>query len=1220
MDKGTASTSSVDAADGVRAAALNAIAIGTLRFLPPEVAEFLQLSGPAHQWLPWPTHLRPTPLPASAKQQKDVPLVRKLQFAADCGTALLQYYARPMQSVLVRVWLIPEDGGGRRITQALPKGVQTALRRVTAELLERVNCNQHAWNSCVAGADNVAHVEIFPRPSDKVQISDIYATMPSPAPFALKANATSKLLLDQCISRPAPRGMRSSLFSYQKRTLWKLLQREIAPQFVVDPDVMELPAADDAGKPYWLRISTGEVLQDPVFYEESRGGIICEEMGVGKTCICIALVLSTQRQLSVPPVDCIGGRVRVEWDPKGLQFLRELGSADVDPREGRCVGSLREMAAKQAIKHSVSIKHAGDRLPEHLKKLLLRSAPYYLKSEGETQRFSRHQVDNGSATRIYLSSATLVIVPDTLVNQWEHEINKHVLDRVLEVLVLAKPPDVIPPPRKLRNYDIVLISHPRFGRELVRPPTLIGDDYYFDAGLYSSPLLALRWLRVIVDEGHIMARKDAPQVMLAARLECERRWVCTGTPMPNILRKERGGEEVKDVNKLGGLLTEFLKVEPYASGKDVYKNIIAQPFLKRHHRGFEKLRDLMHRIMVRNRNEDIERDVRLPPLSEKIVRFSFRPLQRTTYNCIVAFIGANAVLSQREHRDYFFHPRQAAALRDVIGNLQEACFWLSPKDFIKDVYGTLENVREGLIRAGDRGYSPEDVKHLQSIWHVLTDALEDELWCAVMPSADLAFEVRGAAAAVGGPLSAASIGKNSSLASVAPAHTALIMGDKLERYLDSLKAKRRAALERGIVVDEDSDLELTATSSVKLTYLANEILKHSKTEKIIIYCQFEREIYYCHQMCKFAKVRCILFHKQMRVSERSQSVTTFNTGERASVMIMDVRLGAWGIDLSSASRVYFLSPVWQNDMERQAVKRAHRIGATRPVYVETLVIRGTLEEAIVSRRGELQQEISSSSSSVNAVTSAEADAPVKSFLEDRKLRDALSAAAWVEASVKEEEDAPDSWRRSFARLEQGLKLANSRRASDGMPEEDEEEHEDYYAKTESVEPTTGYRASKKPPVPADEEEAREDCYVKIEPLRPTAERHACQEILVLDDGEANEDFHVKSELVRPVTAQSNIAPLAERAYISAESPGTPDDGWRTLRMRLEAKQLVDQERNGKDHGWRPLSMRLGAKRPVDEERNDKGAILDSSPRSSKSQPPPLVPASTEVPPKRVRFA
>lgn len=34
-------------------------------------------------------------------------------------------------------------------------------------------------------------------------------------------------------------------------------------------------------------------------------------------------------------------------------------------------------------------------------------------------------------------------------------------------------------------------------------------------------------------------------------------------------------------------------------------------------------------------------------------------------------------------------------------------------------------------------------------------------------------------------------------------------------------------------------------------------------------------------------------------------------------------------------------------MEEQVISRAHRMGATRPIYVETLAMRGTIEEQMI---------------------------------------------------------------------------------------------------------------------------------------------------------------------------------------------------------------------------------------------------------------------------------
>lgn len=58
-----------------------------------------------------------------------------------------------------------------------------------------------------------------------------------------------------------------------------------------------------------------------------------------------------------------------------------------------------------------------------------------------------------------------VIVPDNLIAQWIGEVYKHIADGELEFLVLDNKKQSIPPARKLLAYDLVIISHSRFGLE-----------------------------------------------------------------------------------------------------------------------------------------------------------------------------------------------------------------------------------------------------------------------------------------------------------------------------------------------------------------------------------------------------------------------------------------------------------------------------------------------------------------------------------------------------------------------------------------------------------------------------------------------------------------------------------------------------------------------------------------------------------------------------------
>jgi hypothetical protein len=71
---------------------------------------------------------------------------------------------------------------------------------------------------------------------------------------------------------------------------------------------------------------------------------------------------------------------------------------------------------------------------------------------------------------------------------------------------------------------------------------------------------------------------------------------------------------------------------------------------------------------------------------------------------------------------------------------------------------------------------------------------------------------------------------------------------------------------------------------------------------------------------------------------------------------MDINQAALGLDMRSASRIYFINPVLNPQIEAQAIGRARRISQQKPVTVETLVLRGSLEEVIVRRREEMTAE------------------------------------------------------------------------------------------------------------------------------------------------------------------------------------------------------------------------------------------------------------------------
>ncbi len=84
------------------------------------------------------------------------------------------------------------------------------------------------------------------------------------------------------------------------------------------------------------------------------------------------------------------------------------------------------------------------------------------------------------------------------------------------------------------------------------------------------------------------------------------------------------------------------------------------------------------------------------------------------------------------------------------------------------------------------------------------------------------------------------------------------------------------------------------------------------------------------------------------VGDRGSLVERFQSEEGPPVMLLSLRAGGTGLNLTAADHVFLLDPWWNPAVEAQAADRAHRIGQQRPVVLHRLIARGTVEEGILA--------------------------------------------------------------------------------------------------------------------------------------------------------------------------------------------------------------------------------------------------------------------------------
>jgi SNF2 family DNA or RNA helicase len=108
--------------------------------------------------------------------------------------------------------------------------------------------------------------------------------------------------------------------------------------------------------------------------------------------------------------------------------------------------------------------------------------------------------------------------------------------------------------------------------------------------------------------------------------------------------------------------------------------------------------------------------------------------------------------------------------------------------------------------------------------------------------------------------------------------------------------------------------------------------------------------------------------------DRAGVVERFQDSAGPPVLLISLRAGGTGLNLTAADHVFLLDPWWNPAVEDQAADRTHRIGQDRPVSIYRLVARDTVEERILllqERKRELAQAALGGADRATSVTREE---------------------------------------------------------------------------------------------------------------------------------------------------------------------------------------------------------------------------------------------------------
>ncbi|KAF5810036.1 putative DNA helicase chromatin remodeling SNF2 family [Helianthus annuus] len=140
-------------------------------------------------------------------------------------------------------------------------------------------------------------------------------------------------------------------------------------------------------------------------------------------------------------------------------------------------------------------------------------------------------------------------------------------------------------------------------------------------------------------------------------------------------------------------------------------------------------------------------------------------------------------------------------------------------------------------------------------------------------------------------------------------------------------------------------------TSTKIDALKEEIrfmVERDGSAKGIVFSQFTSFLDLIHYSLHKCGVKCVQLDGSMTMGAREAAITKFTDDRDCKVFLMSLKAGGVALNLTVASHVFLMDPWWNPAVEQQAQDRIHRIGQYKPIRVVRFVIENTIEERILN--------------------------------------------------------------------------------------------------------------------------------------------------------------------------------------------------------------------------------------------------------------------------------
>ncbi|RDI87856.1 hypothetical protein Vi05172_g2141 [Venturia inaequalis] len=566
---------------------------------------------------------------------------------------------------------------------------------------------------------------------------------------------------------------------------------------------------------------------------------------------------------------------------------------------------------------------------------------------------------NRTAPILNAPVTTLVIAPMSLLSQWQSEAEKASKPGTLKSMVYygsdkavnlqnlccetnaGSAPNVI-----ITSYGVVLSEFNQVAAA--------GGDRGGSGGLFS-----LNYFRIILDEAHFIKNRQAKTAKACYELKATHRWVLTGTPI---------------VNRLEDLfsLVHFLRVEPW-SNFSFWKTFITVPFESKNFiQALNVVQTVLEPLVLRRTKDmktpDGEPLVPLPPKTIIIDRIDLSEAEKDVYDYIfnrakrtmAANIEAGTLLKSyttifaqilrlrqtcchpilTRNKDIVSEEEDAAAAADVANGLADDM----------DLQSLIQRFEAQSVEEDANNFGAHVLKQIQ-------DEASDE--CPICSEEVMEIQT------VTGCWHSACKG---CLLSYIDHQRDKGEVPKCFNCREPINARDVFEVIRHDYADDDDDgmifkeerkpnssprislrrvgVDASAKIGALMTHL-NNIRKEDGSMKSVIFSQFTSFLDLIQPALTRDRIRYLRFDGSMTQKARAAVLDEFRESKKGVVLLLSLRAGGVGLNLTAAKRVFMMDPWWSFAVEAQAIDRVHRMGQDQEVKITRFIARESIEEKML---------------------------------------------------------------------------------------------------------------------------------------------------------------------------------------------------------------------------------------------------------------------------------